>query len=215
MVEREDFKVLVKGMKAVYTQTSFIPDKDAFNVWYELLKDIPYEKLSVSIRKHMMSSPYPPTIADIRGVAAQLMHGDGGLSDLGAWGMVRKAIKNSNYHAEEEFASLPETVRIAVGNPANLREWAMMPTETVESVEQSHFLRAYRAAVEEKKEAGKLAPEIRKHYELPGNYGFEKIGTDDNLPPDRADDADCVPMPEHVKKRMVEIRGATCGCNVK
>ena len=207
MVEREKFKVLVKGMKAVYTQTSFIPDQDAFNVWYELLKDIPYEKLSVSIRKHMMSSPYPPTIADIRGAAAQLMHDDGGLSDLSAWGLVRKAVRNSNYHAEEEFADLPEMVQIVVGNPANLREWAMMPTETVESVEQSHFLRAYRAAVEEKKETGKLTPEIRKHYELPRAPGFGRIGTAASLPADRTDDTECVPMPEHVKKKMLEIMG--------
>lgn len=29
---REEFKTLVKGMKAVYAQPTFIPDQDAFNV---------------------------------------------------------------------------------------------------------------------------------------------------------------------------------------
>lgn len=41
---REEFKTLVKGMKAVYAQPTFIPDQDAFNVWFELLKDIPYQQ---------------------------------------------------------------------------------------------------------------------------------------------------------------------------
>lgn len=38
-MEREQFKVLVKAMKAVYAQPTFIPDQDAFNVWFALLGD--------------------------------------------------------------------------------------------------------------------------------------------------------------------------------
>lgn len=38
-MEREQFKVLVKAMKAVYAQPTFIPDQDAFNVWFALLRD--------------------------------------------------------------------------------------------------------------------------------------------------------------------------------
>lgn len=45
---REEFKTLVKGMKAVYAQPTFIPDQDAFNVWFELLKDIPYQQANVA-----------------------------------------------------------------------------------------------------------------------------------------------------------------------
>ena len=48
---REEFKTLVKGMKAVYAQPTFIPDQDAFNVWFELLKDIPYQQANVAIQK--------------------------------------------------------------------------------------------------------------------------------------------------------------------
>lgn len=39
-MEREQFKVLVKAMKAVYAQPTFIPDQDAFNVWFALLGDL-------------------------------------------------------------------------------------------------------------------------------------------------------------------------------
>ena len=41
---REEFAVLVKAMKAVYSSENFIADKDAFDVWYGLLKDLPYEQ---------------------------------------------------------------------------------------------------------------------------------------------------------------------------
>ena len=70
MVDREQFKILVKAMKAVYTKPEFIPDQDAFNVWYMMLRDLSYEILTNAVQKHMMTSPFPPTIADLRSSAA-------------------------------------------------------------------------------------------------------------------------------------------------
>lgn len=51
-MEREEFKILVKAMKAVYAQPTFIPDKDAFDVWYGLLQDLPYEQANLAIQKY-------------------------------------------------------------------------------------------------------------------------------------------------------------------
>lgn len=205
MVDREKFKILVKGMKAVYVQPAFIPDQDSFNVWYELLKDLSYGELSTAIQKHMMTSSFPPTIADIREAAAQLAPDDGIMSELKAWNLVRKAIRNSNYHAKEEFGRLPCTIQAAVGNPANLREWAMMPIETVESVEQSHFIRAYRAAVERNKEMAKLTPEVREMYTLGNNTESGRIGGAAVPPTVMISVEDGVQMPARLKKRMQEL----------
>ena len=65
-MEREEFKTIVKGLKAVYAQPAFIPDADAFDVWYGMLRDLPYRQASLAVQQHMASSPYPPTISDIR-----------------------------------------------------------------------------------------------------------------------------------------------------
>lgn len=208
MVERERFKILVKGMKAVYTHQSFIPDQDAFNVWYALLKDLSYEDLNAAIQKHMMTNPHQPTIADIREAATQLSSGSGEMSELKAWDMVRKAISNSNYHAEDEFDRLPEAIRIAVGNPANLREWAMMPTETVESVEQSHFIRAYRVAVDRLKEAAQMAPEIRKMYVVGQNEELKRIERIIDPPEGELPEKSGIPMPDHAKQKLQELMGS-------
>lgn len=147
-MEREEFKTLVKGMKAVYSQATFIPDQNAFNVWYELLKDLPYKQVSVAIQKYMVTERFPPTIADLREKASEIIEQQmDRMGELEAWAHVRKAIGNSLYHAEEEFERLPEACRIAVGNPSNLREWALMDSEEIETVEQSHFIRNYRTAI--------------------------------------------------------------------
>jgi hypothetical protein len=70
-MEREEFKILVKGMKAVYAQPTFIPDQDAFNIWFGMLQDIPYDVATNAVQKYMMTKTFPPTIADIRSIASQ------------------------------------------------------------------------------------------------------------------------------------------------
>lgn len=145
---RDEFKILVKGMKAVYAQQTFLPDKDAFDMWFALLQDLPYKLANVAIQKHMLTEKFPPTPAEIREKAAQMIEvPETEMSELEAWALVRKAIRNSGYHAQEEFDKLPEACREAVGNAANLEEWAKMDYEKVESVGQSHFIRNFRTAV--------------------------------------------------------------------
>lgn len=162
VMERDEFKILVKAMKAVYAQSAFIPDQDAFNVWYALLKDLTYEQANLAVQKYMITEKFPPTIADIRKKAREVMQPDIEiLTELEAWSLVRKAISNSGYHAEEEFARLPEACRIAVGSPANLREWAIMNTDEVETVEQSHFIRNYRTVQKRMKEDAMIPDQIK------------------------------------------------------
>lgn len=161
---REQFAILVKAMKATYTAEGFIPDADAFNVWYALLSDLDYKVASAALRKYMMTSKKIPTPADLREQALALT--SSGIpddqSELAAWALVRQAISNSSYHSEEEFAKLPPLIQKVIGYPANLREMAGMDMDTVNSVEQSHFMRSYRAVVARERDMAKLSPALRE-----------------------------------------------------
>ncbi len=79
-----------------------------------------------------------------------------------AWGLVRKAIRNGYYGAEEEFEKLPPACQRAIGNPASLREFAQMDSEAVETVEQSHFIRAYNTQAEREKEDARMPEAIKQ-----------------------------------------------------
>lgn len=93
-MEREEFKILVKAMKAVYAQPTFIPDKDAFDVWYGLLQDLPYEQANLAIQKYMTSERFPPTIADIRTKATEIIApAEESMSELQAWGVGTEGVK--------------------------------------------------------------------------------------------------------------------------
>ena len=210
-MEREEFKILVKAMKAVYAQPTFIPDQDAFNVWYALLEDLSYEQMNLAVQKYMITEKFPPTIADIRQKANEIVQPDvDSLTELEAWSLVRKAISNSGYHADEEFAKLPEVCRIAVGSPANLKEWALMDTDEVETVEQSHFIRNYRVAQKRMKEDS-LIPEHMKTL-------IEKMKADTALFAEKEESATKIeakkepkpercPPPENIRERLNALFG--------
>lgn len=163
-MEREEFKVLVKGMKAVYADAKFIADKDAFDVWYGLLKDLDYNKASAAIQKHMMTSKYPPTIADIREQCVSLSQ-ERPLDELEAWSMVRRALRNCGYNFEEEYNKLPALVQRAIGSPGQLFQWAT-DEEYNDSVASSHFMRSYRAVVQSANSYSKLNDDIRHKIDM-------------------------------------------------
>lgn len=161
---REEWAVLVKAMKAVYTSPSFLPDQNAFDTWYGLLKDIDYKLLSFGLKKYMQTEWKEPSIAALRECANSIAPQSTELNETEAWEKVSKAIRNSGYHAEEEFARLPKLIQKAVSSPGQLREWAL--SENVDgtwlSVVQSNFQRTYRAEVQREQERRKLSPDLLK-----------------------------------------------------
>ena len=143
---REEFAVFAETIGAAYGQECPVKTKAQAKIWYEMLADIPIEIATVALKKHIATSVYPPKIADITKSVTEVTMPQQ-MSSLEAWSLVYKAICNSTYKAEEEFEKLPEACKRAVGSPANLREMASMDIDTVQSVEQSHFIRNYDAAV--------------------------------------------------------------------
>ena len=158
-MEREEFKILVKAMKAVYAQPTFIPDQDAFNVWYAMLKDIPYKLAEIAIQKHMLTEKFPPTIADIRTKAIEITEMEE-INELAAWSMVYKAICNSGSNSVEEYNKLPPIVQKAVGDPANLREWALMDEKMISSV-RARFIDSFKIVERRTKEEAMIPANIR------------------------------------------------------
>lgn len=158
---KDEFKVLVKAMKATYAQETFLPDKDAFDVWYALLSDLPYKQAALAVQKYMSEERFPPTIADIREKATQIITPETDeLNEMQAWDLVYKAICKSGYNSKEEFDKLPTVIQKAVGSPTMLYEWSMMDEDTVKSVEQSHFIRNYRSEMDRANREAKLPPNL-------------------------------------------------------
>ena len=132
------------------------------NLWAEMLSDYPADLVAAAVKAHIAGDRkgYPPHIGAIIAAIGDISR-PSCLTEGEAWALVAKALRNSSYGSEKEFAALPETLQRLVGHPSQLREWAMMDADTVQSVVQSNFMRSYRARVESEKRFAAMPPEIR------------------------------------------------------
>ena len=133
------------------------PDKVQF--WFSCLQDLDYKILCAAVKKLAMTNPNRPTIASIREAYMSLADAGDKMSESEAWDMVRTALRDSTYHAEEQFALLPASVQRAVVSPDRLREWSALNSETVTSVVRAEFRRIYESAqkqIAEEKQIGDI-----------------------------------------------------------
>lgn len=69
----DDFRTVMRGLSAAYTSGDFIPNEYTFNLWYKALHNIDYVTLNKAAQAYMMTNKFPPTIADIRRIACDLV----------------------------------------------------------------------------------------------------------------------------------------------
>ena len=118
--------------------------QDAVKLWATMFESDPVNIVLEAIKGMICVLRYPPTIADVKEKIYQIVNSIKD-TELEAWGLVLSAIENANYYADECFNNLPPMIRKIIGSPNQLREWAMMDSETVNSVIQSNFMRSYTA----------------------------------------------------------------------
>ena len=93
-----------------------------------------------------------------------------------AWQLVNAATQRGIYHAKDEFDKLPPVVQRIVGSPNQLKEWAMMDAETVQSVIASNFQRSYTVRAEKEREYMALPTGGKNTLaEISGKLGFAAL----------------------------------------
>ena len=70
-MNKQEFSILAKAMRSAYQRNNFLNDSGSMSVWYEMLKDIPYNLASRAVMKHIKTDKFPPTIADVRNGAEE------------------------------------------------------------------------------------------------------------------------------------------------
>ena len=161
----KEFGFLADAIKTYFPRDNVLPTENAMRLWYEELKDIPYQLAHLALQKYVCTNKFAPTIADIREQVAELNNqNEEELNETAAWSIAWKAICNSGHHAEEEFAKLPPVIQRTVHSPAQLREWALLENidgKTI-TVLQSDFQRAFRVEQQRERERSKLSPGVLK-----------------------------------------------------
>ena len=144
---RDDTKELLFKIASLFP--NFKPQNltYAIDIWAVVLGNYEKEQIEAALAGYVATNtsgfaPSPGQLLEI--VRTAQKKPTDSITPQEAWELVYKAICNSNYNAEQEFAKLPELCQKAVGGVESLKEMAAMPTDTVNSVSQSNFIRTYR-----------------------------------------------------------------------
>ena len=150
---RDETKELLMTINAVYPNFNVKPEQMTFtiNAWHTLLEEYPADAVNAAFRIYVKTSDtgFAPSVQQLISAMRIVRHNEE-LTEGEAWMLVKKAIGDSGYHAQERFDELPEIVQKAVGSPSMLRHWGMTDSSEVNTVIMSNFQRAYKAELSRK-----------------------------------------------------------------
>lgn len=180
MTETE-VRQLLAMTQAVYPNYNPPSREAAVNAWLMCLSEYDNNVVMAAFKAYMTTdtSGFAPSIGQLVDKIHAIQNPQE-LTELEAWSLVSKAIRNGLYGADEEFAKLPPLVQQAVGQPRCLTEWAMLGAED-KAVTQSNFMRTYRTVVCRAKELSKMPPEVRALIEKNNANSYSAQITSKNL----------------------------------
>jgi hypothetical protein len=168
-MSRADIVELFALISAAYPKDQAFAnaDKPTALMWYEMLKDMPFEAVKAALAKHAAISRFPPTIADLRAAIAPNT-----IPQEEAWGIVLKAIRDYGcYRQTEARDSMPPEVWQTVDR-MGWRELCM--SENVDVI-RAQFMRMYDAQSRRNKERAALPAGLAQRLEQIGALPSTKL----------------------------------------
>lgn len=126
--------------------------------WQECLGDLDYKLVLEAVKRTIISSPYPPTIYEIRKNAIEIINPSTQKTAIEVWNEVYSMICNGLYMTEEQFEKASLEAKKFLGSIRQVKELAQCDAETVNTVTKGQFLKQYEIIMEREKEH-KLLPE--------------------------------------------------------
>ena len=202
---RDETKEILMRISSAYP--NWRPQADLSFVtetWWECLSGYGLGQVKAALKAYILAdtSGFAPSIGQLI-EKMQTLQRPAELTEMEAWALVSRALRNGRYGAEREFEGLPPIVQKAVGAPSQLRNWSQTDNESVENVIQSNFLRTYRAVLAREREMAKMPPEIRRLIEgiAPGPRISWQAGAEGEAE-GRAERREAVPMPDRCMERL-------------
>lgn len=167
---RQETLMLMGTLRVAYPQyyarQSAEEANAAVGLWQMMFAQDDAKIVSAAVKAFIATDTkgFPPVVGQIKEKMDTIMreaYGSGEMTAMEAWALVQKAIRNGYYNAEAEYAKLPDTIRAVLGGPSAIHDYAMMDTETVNSVVASNFRRSYDARKEYVKEMRMLPDDVK------------------------------------------------------
>lgn len=160
-MSEKEFAIFMLGMRKTYPKDNLPSDSDGMKIWYEMLKDIPYDTATAFLKRWSMSQRWSPTIADIRQGVVEITQKP--IPDWGqAWAEVEKAVSRYGYpRPYEAMEMMSPLTRSAV---KRLGYQAICESENPEAT-RAHFRSIYEELAKREKENMALPESLKSEIE--------------------------------------------------
>ena len=162
---REETKKIIRIMCDCYPNYRPADLSETVDVWTMMLSEHTYQEISMALKAYVLTdtSGFAPSIGQLVEKAHDISRPNN-MSEMEAWAIVSKAIRNGGYHSVDEFTKLQPEIKRAVGSPQQLFIWAT-DEDYNEQVVSSNFMRSYRQVIAQEKELNKLPSDVRNMIE--------------------------------------------------
>lgn len=169
-MSKKEFLLFAAALKTYYPNDKLLPNEQALELWYQQLKDIPYEMASAVLNKWVSTNKFAPAIADIREQASAIRIGTA--PEWGeAWESVMRAVRRYGiYQKEEALASLDDLTR-RCAERVGFRDICM--SENI-GIERASFRDIYNRETERRRRDAQVPEDVKKMIEKMSTILIEK-----------------------------------------
>lgn len=156
------FAVLKANYANFFKNMSRVDAEAQVSLWAEMFADTPYELVGMAVKTYIATDVegYPPNVGRIKRELMRLTEKEQ-MTEQEAVSLIMKATRNGLYGAKEEFEKLPPVLQRLAGSPEQIRAWARMPVDELQTVVASNLMRSYRAIAKKEEEYQALPSSIK------------------------------------------------------
>lgn len=160
-MDLQGFMNIIKGIKSAYPQFNVVDTKEGIQMWHAILKDIPDKVLTMAVHNHIATEHYPPSIAQIRTKALEIMTPQQE-QNLNGWGLVEKAIRIYGYYRATEALEYIDQHDKTAGVITRQFGFQNLCVSETQMADRAHFLKLYEPAKEKETKYNSLPTALKQ-----------------------------------------------------
>lgn len=154
----DETKMLLMTIESLYPSWKPVEIQFTIKAWHQLIADYDFKTMQAALYAYVSTDT--KGFAPSPGQLKSQIPVPNDMTALEAWSMVYGRIGSSIYHAKENFESLPDTIKRAVGSADVLRQWAMTDSSQL-TVIQANFIKTYNNEKQKQSELMKIPASVR------------------------------------------------------
>jgi len=154
---KNEFMKVASAIRTYYPRENPLPNAEAAQLWYEEFKEIPYEDAVAGLRRHVNTSKWCPTIAELK---EAIVVNTAGEKDWGSlWDECIQAIHRYGYCGEKEAMESISPLTKQIVTRLGYRQLCMSEDQMAD---RANFRMIYEQVANKEYERAALSETLRK-----------------------------------------------------